>query len=65
MPYESLDDLPKGVKDHLPKHGQEIYQKAFNNALKEYGKEKNAHRVAWSAVEKVYHKDSHGKWVKN
>ncbi len=27
--------------------------------------QKRAHRVAWGAVEKEYHKDLSGRWVKN
>jgi cation transport regulator len=32
MPYKELKDLPEQVKDNLPKHAQEIYKEAFNNA---------------------------------
>lgn len=68
MPYKSVEDLPKGVKDHLPQHGKEIYLSAFNNAIKEYSKysdsEERAHKVAWSAVKKKYTKGSDGNWHK-
>lgn len=36
MPYKSLSDLPGGVQHVLPKHGEEIYLAAFNNAYEEY-----------------------------
>lgn len=37
MPGEkNLEDLPKGVKDVLPEHAQEIYREAHNNALEQY-----------------------------
>jgi cation transport regulator len=62
MPYQSLDDLPEAVKDHLPHHAQEIFKEAFNSASKEYKEEKTAFKVAWSAVEKKYTKEN-GKWV--
>lgn len=73
MPYNSLSDLPASVKDNLPEHAQEIYQKAFNNAWDEYkdsdkrfedtSREETAHKVAWAAVKKVYDKDEEtGKW---
>lgn len=75
MPYSSKTDLPDGVKDNLPSHAREIYRKAFNNAWDEYAdpdkrrgdasREETAHRVAWSAVEKVYHKNSQGQWMKD
>ena len=51
MPYESLDDLPGSVREHLPRHAQEIYRAAFNSAWDQYGHdEARAHRVAWGAV---------------
>lgn len=64
MPYRDLSDLPESVRDHLPRHAQEIYQAAFNNAWNEYGKDEDrAHRVAWGAVKKKYQKDeSSGQW---
>jgi cation transport regulator len=66
MPYAELSDLPETVRNHLPRHGQEIYQAAFNNAWEEYEHdEQRAHRVAWAAVKKVYEKDeTSGKWRK-
>ncbi|MGZ5007595.1 MAG: ChaB family protein [Methylobacter sp.] len=61
MPYKDLDDLPLNVRDHLPKHAQEIYRAAFNNAWREYEQdEERAHRVAWAAVKKKYQKDEAG-----
>ncbi len=67
MPYENVKELPKGVKDNLPPHAQEIYLAAFNNALTEYGgDEDRARRVAWAAVKKGgYAKDeATGDWKK-
>lgn len=67
MPYDNVKELPKGVKDNLPAHAQEIYLAAFNNALEEYGgDEDRARRVAWSAVKKGgYEKDEEtGDWKK-
>ncbi len=71
MPYDSVSDLPDKVKDNLPKHAQEIYMKAFNNAHVEYKDPKDrigvssrgatAHKVAWSAVENTYEKRD-GEW---
>lgn len=64
MPYKYLSDLPKSVQEHLPKHAQEIYRAAFNNAWDEYAQdEERARRVAWGAVKKKYEKDeSSGQW---
>ena len=66
MPYDSIRDLPDSVRDNLPKHAQEIYKSAFNNAWEEYDQdEQRAHSVAWSAVKKSYKKDEEsGRWVK-
>ena len=75
MPYSTIDDLPKNVRDHLPRHALEIYQKTFNSAWDEYSSPKKrrnndsqetiASRVAWAAVKKLYHKDlSTGKWMR-
>lgn len=67
MPYKSITDLPDSVREHLPKHAQEIYMQAYNNAWKQYAKRKDqeavAHKVAWSAVKKQYKKQG-DKWVK-
>jgi cation transport regulator len=66
MPYKTSTDLPDSVKDNLPQHAQDIYRAAYNSAFDEYKHdEARAHRVAWGAVEKEYHKNADGKWVKD
>jgi len=72
MPYTHLSDLPESVRDNLPKHAQEIYRAAFNNAWDQYkdpddrygddDRETVAHKVAWSAVKEKYQKND-GHWV--
>jgi cation transport regulator len=73
MPYNSVNDLPASVRDHLPKHAQEIYKEAFNNAYDQYDKpeerrgndtrEETAHQVAWAAVKRKYEKnEKSGDW---
>ncbi len=58
MPYQNTSELPDAVKDHLPKHAQEIWRAAFNSAWDEYGHdESRAARVAWAAVKHEYEKD--------
>jgi cation transport regulator len=74
MPYKSNSELPERVSENLPEHGQDIYRKAFNSAWEKYkepserrgneSREEVAHKVAWSAVEKMYKKNSEGNWVK-
>ncbi len=64
MPYDKRSELPESVRDHLPAHAQDIYKEAFNSAWDEYKHEESrAHRVAWGAVERKYHKNDAGKWV--
>lgn len=72
MPYLRNADLPKPVRDHLPRPAQTIYRKAYNNAWDEYNdrakrrgaisREAAAHRVAWGAVKRVYKKEA-GSWI--
>lgn len=72
MPYQSTNALPDAVRDHLPKHAQEIYKEAFNSAWDEYkeakdrrgdaSREEVAHKVAWSAVKQKYEKGDDGDW---
>lgn len=71
MPYDRLKELPDSVRDNLPKHAQEVYMAAYNNAWEEYknaedrkgdaSREEVSHKVAWSAVKKKYEKKN-GKW---
>ena len=62
MPYARNSDLPQSVRAHLPPRAQDIYREAFNHAWKEYSDrepgrlEEIAHRVAWAAVKRRYHK---------
>ena len=72
MPYRTVSDLPASVQSTLPKHAQEIYLAAFNNAWEEYkdpkdrrggaSREEVAHKVAWAAVKSSYVKRG-DKWV--
>jgi len=70
MPYASNEDLPPSLRVHLPEHAQSIFREAFNHAWATYGarepwrREEIAHRVAWAAVKRQYHK-SNGDWVPN
>lgn len=64
MPYQTIADLPESVKNHLPKHAQEIFCAAFNSAHEEYDEEETAFKVAWSAVKRDYEKGEDGNWHK-
>lgn len=73
MPYRSVRELPKGVKNNLPDHAQDIYKESFNSAYEQYkdpdkrrddaDREETAHKVAWSAVKESYEKKD-GQWQK-
>jgi cation transport regulator len=72
VPYSSIEDLPAGVRDNVPKHAQAIYKEAFNSAWDEYedpddrrgdaSREETAHRVAWAAVKQTYEKGEDERW---
>ena len=57
--------MPYKTKSDLPAHAEAIYKEAFNSAWDQYDHdEARAHRVAWGAVKKQYHKNEDGEWVK-
>jgi cation transport regulator len=66
MPYAANEDLPPGVRNHLPHDAQTVYREAFNHAWQTYGgdprREEIAHRVAWAAVKHGFRK-ADGMWV--
>lgn len=72
MPYARISELPDAVREHLPRHAQEIYKEAFNSAWTQYDKpeerrdhasrEETAHKVAWAAVKAKYEKGDDGDW---
>ena len=60
MPYSSNEDLPVGMRRHLPPHVLDIYREAFNQSFASHvgdvRQEEIAHRTAWSAVKRSYMK---------
>ncbi len=60
MPYDSVNDLPPAVRDHLPLHAREIFLAAFNEAWEQHepepDRERTAFRIAWAAVKRRYRK---------
>jgi cation transport regulator len=48
-PYKTVQQLPPAVKKY-PKGAQEVFKSAFNSALKQYGDETTAFKVAWAAL---------------
>ncbi|AJK91749.1 chaB [Spodoptera frugiperda granulovirus] len=61
MPYSSIYELPYSVQHSLPEHGQRIYMKAYNNAMRYTSMPS---MVAWAAVKRVYEKNYDGRWVR-
>ena len=66
MPYQTNDDLPPRVRNHLPGHAQDIYREAFNHAFAAHSgdarQEEASHRIAWAAVKRSYVKTADA-WV--
>ncbi len=63
MPYDTNEELPASVRDHLPSHAQDIFREAFNHAHREHhGDDAIASRIAWAAVKRRYEKVD-GAWV--
>ena len=61
MPYVVNEDLPPGVRNHLPEHAQDIFRAAFNHAFAAHAddprQEEAAFRIAWAAVRRSSRKD--------
>ena len=66
MPYASNQELPLSVRNHLPPLAQSVYREAFNHAWLTYARDRRreqiAHRVAWTAVKRHWHKAADGNW---
>ncbi len=66
MPYRSTLDLPEAIQNRLPRHAQQIFVAAFNNAFEEYAdrvdREEIAFRTAWAAVKRKY-MNTGGEWL--
>jgi cation transport regulator len=67
MPYISNEALPAPLRRHLPPKAQSVYREAFNHAWTTHELnrrcEEIAHRVAWAAVKRHWHKGADGNWV--
>lgn len=66
MPYVTNAALPASVRSRLPTRAQDLYREAFNDAWATYAgdqrREEIAHRTAWAAVKRQFHKGSGGQW---
>jgi cation transport regulator ChaB len=73
MSYESIKDLPKTLRDTMPREALEIYLESYKEALDAYeeeeggqaGREAVAHRDAMHAVKREFvHDDDTHKWYR-
>lgn len=64
MPYATNTELPENIRSALPRHAQDIFRAAFNDAYQRYGSnEARAFRIAWCAVKRSYVRRRVGLWV--
>lgn len=65
MPYATNAELPRPIRRALPRHAQDIFREAFNDAYGRYGPENEARifRIAWAAVKRLYIQRAAGIWV--
>jgi cation transport regulator len=62
MPYADNASLPASVRNHLPRHAQDIFREAFNHAHRGHD-EATSFRIAWAAVKRSYERVD-GVWVR-
>lgn len=65
MPYATNADLPAVIRQALPRHAQEIFRAAFNEAFERYGpgNEDRIRHLAWTAVRREYMHHGARIWV--
>lgn len=55
MQYSTNEELPLGVRRHLPPGAQDLYRETFNHAASQYGgRESDAAHLAWAVVKRQY-----------
>ena len=56
MHYATNAELPELVRGALPRHAQDIFRTAFNDAYERYGPghEERIRHLAWMAVRRCY-----------
>lgn len=65
MPYARNAELPKEIRDALPKVAQTIFRNVVNHALGSGGSEESAFRQAWGALKRAgWRRGETGQWVK-
>jgi cation transport regulator len=64
-PYQSVNQLPDSVKNNMTKELQRVFMNVVNNSLKNGDSEEVAFKKAWSVLNKIAHKNSKNKWIRN
>ena len=65
MPYATIWDLPKGVRNHLPEEAQLIWLHTFNAVYEDTGGDEDRARIAaWANVKREFVKNGGGMWVR-
>lgn len=65
MKYESVDDLPKGIRNLLPKKVQAEYLEIYNEFYEVYDEGSVAHKKTWGKLKSKYDLGTQGVWSKN
>jgi len=63
MPYEKNSELPKSIREALPKAAQSVFRSVVNSQLQRGLSEEKAFASAWTAVKQGWEKIN-DKWVK-
>lgn len=63
MPYASIEDLPKEIRDALPVKAQSMFRRVVNAAISDGDSESSAFSQAWGAVKNIWEKNEDGEWV--
>lgn len=64
MPFASNSELPKSVRDALPKDAQDVFRAVANRELDQGATEQSAIAQAWTAVKNGWEKNDEGEWVR-
>ena len=64
MPYETIGDLPEGIRNSLPAAAQRIWLSAYNSAAEQGEDVQRRSMIAWSAVRNAGWEKEGEMWVK-
>jgi cation transport regulator len=66
MPHATNAEFPLQIRKYLPRHAQDLFRAAHNDAYQRYGHATEAcmFRIAWAAVKRSYVQRGCGIWVR-